>query len=918
MGSILDLVQRNPNFAPLMRYVENARDKDRVETKIQDVAIGIAKAWRGLGRKGEEKLAHFIDELTNMTYLTEEEKKRGTVRHPTVEDVKALVKKTEIDDKGLAIVVQVRKFTEGMLDKFADLSRAAAMKIIDPVARAQKLDEINAKVRNLKAKPYFPFMRFGLHFVKIVNANGVVTHFQTFERKGLISAERQQQSKAEQLRGVVGPGEEVKVGKLPATSEPFMGLPPNMLDLIREKLILTPSQLDALSQLQFQMSPAQSYMHFFQHKRYVPGYSRDFLRAFSRYAFHGSRYYAKALYVDAMRQNIRDAHAVGGNKATEIGDFMTDHLENTILNVKGDYGILKGMMFFWAMGYSPASATLNMTQTPMITFPFLASHFGILKASRKMSNVMTKLSTFYKRGTYEGMPDWQMQGLSHGIRTKRIVETQAPELAAMSQGGIFKFSSGANAAQRAANQILEKSAFMFESIEQWNRRIVFRATMQLAYENPGSRLEQEAMKRYPGEYRELTEKQGLGDREARAIVTAGHATDRTQFVYAGWARPRFMRGKYLGAVFIFKRYLQSLMFLLGSDKKFFFHYALVAAALGGLGGIPGAEDTKNLIQAMLRFLGFNADVEKAMMTYIKDNLGESIVPADVILHGLARRGFGIPAALDALGSVFTGRPGRGLDMTKQGQNVPAPVFDRSKAVTPGPIIPEAVWQLMDPGKEVGESIGGASSQALGYGFSAAVNMFKAISDNHLHWTDLKRWEKAEPRALASLSKMYRGLTEADPDRPGFTRERSGGPQSGTTVTRYDLRDPEQLMEVLGVGLGYNDLRRANEWNRITHQNEHTKYIDIQRKGLMEQYDEARQSSPQEFDALLQKIQDFNEGLSDVDKGKAITSKSIKESMQGRARQKAARENNIPVQKGNRPIAEEYERIYPRTIEVIPR
>ena len=916
-ASILDLVQKNPNFTPLMQYVAKARDKDRVETKIQDMALGIAKAWRGLGRQMEEKLANFIDELTNMTYLTEDERKRGTVRHPTVEEIRALVTKTGIDERGLAIAVRVRQFTESLLDLTSDLARNEAMKIIDPVARAGKIDEINAKVRNLKAKPYFPFMRFGLHFVKIENANGVVTHFQTFERKGLVSAERQQQRKMEELRKILSPGEKISIGKLPETSEPFVGLPPNMLDLIRDKLVLTPSQLDGLSQLQFQLSPAQSYAHFFQHKRYVPGYSRDFLRAFSRYAFHGSRYYAKTLYVDGMRQDIRDARAVGGVKAARIADFMVDHLQNSILDVKGDYGKLKGMMFLWAMGFSPASATLNMTQTPMISFPFLASHFGGIKASRKMASVMSKLSTFYKRGTFEGMPDWQMQGLSHGIRTKRIVETQAPELAALSQGGIFRLSSGGSALQRGANQILEKSAYMFEMVEQWNRRIVFRATMQLAFENPGSRLEQEAMKRYPGEYRELTEKMGLGDREARAIVTAGHATDRTQFVYAGWARPRFMRGRLAGSIFIFKRYLQSLMFLLGSDKKFFFHYLLISAAMGGLGGIPGVEDLKNIIQAMLRFLGYNADVEKAIRTYIKDNLGDG-VPGDVVLHGLARRGFGIPAVLDALGSIYTGRPGRGLDMTKPGQNIPYPVLDRSKAVTPGPIIPEAVWQLMDPSKSVGESIGGAQTQALGYGFSAAVNMWKAIADNHLHVTDLKRWEKAEPRALASLSKMYRALTEADPEKPGFTRERSGGPKTGTTVTRYDIRDPEQLMEVIAVGLGYNDLRRANEWDRIIHQSEHTKYVDMQRKALLEQYDEARRSSPQEFDALKQKIQEFNSGLSEMDRGKMITAKTIESSMGARAREKTAREQNIPVQRGNRPIAQEYERVYPRTIEVIQR
>ena len=36
------------------------------------------------------------------------------------------------------------------------------------------------------------------------------------------------------------------------------------------------------------------------------------------------------------------------------------------------------------------------------------------------------------------------------------------------------------------------------------------------------------------------------------------------------------------------------------------------------------------------------------------------VPPDLVLHGLSRVGFGIPALLDMMGSWVTGRPGRGL------------------------------------------------------------------------------------------------------------------------------------------------------------------------------------------------------------------------------------------------------------------
>lgn len=916
-GSILDLAARNPNFTPLHRYIELARDKDRKEKDIHNKAVEIVKQWRGLGKRQAEGLAEFLDEITNMTYLSPQERQRGVQRHPTPQEIAALAKRLGLGQEALSVAVRVRKFSEGILDITSQLAREEAMKIIDPAVRVQELTKINASVAQMKQKPYFPFMRFGRHFVTVKNANGVVQYFETFERKGLMSAERQQQRKAEEMRRQ-HPTSTVEVGLLPKTVEPFMGLPPNLIDLIKRKLTLTPAQLDALDQLKFQLSPSLSFQHHFQHKRYTPGYSRDFMRAFSRYAFHAGRYYGKTMYVGDMQAEIANARAAGGNVASRIADFMSDHLQNAILDVKGDYGTLKGLMFFYAMGFSPASATLNMTQTPMVTFPFLAAHFGAAKAAKEMSNALGRIGTFYKRGTYENLQDWEFKALSYGIRTGRIVETQASELAGFSQGGIFKHTLGGNAVQQGGAWVLEKSSWMFEMAEQYNRRIAFRAALKLAHNNPDAKIVKESLQRYQAEYQDLINNWGFSPIEAQAVVTAGYVTDRTQFVYAGWARPKFMRGRLAGSIFIFKRYIQSLLFLFGSDMKFAWRYALIAALMGGVGGLPYMDDLKNLVQAVLRWMGFNADVETELQKYIKDFVGDAI-PGDMVLHGLARRGFGIPQILDMLGSLYTGRPGRGFDMTKGHQNVPFPQLDRSKAIT-STIVPEQFWKLGDPGKDPGDAMGGAASQALGYGFSAATNLFKALTDTHLSVDDPKRWEKAMPRAAASISKMYRAFTELeDPSEPNVTRERSGGKAGGSTVVRYDMRDPEQVMEVIMLGLGYNDLRRSNEWNRIIHQAEHTKYIDAKRKGLLEAYHEAWSSDDDvAFDKAKKKIDEFNDGLSDADAGKRITQKTLDQSVKARERTKAARESNVPVQRGNRGIAEEYESVYPRTIDLIRR
>src|SRR5258706_15640741 len=165
----------------------------------------------------------------------------------------------------------------------------------------------------------------------------------------------------------------VTVGILPEEVENFSGLPSLLLQHIRDRLELTPAQIDAMQQLQYELSPALSFPHRFQHKNYVPGYSMDFARAFSNYAFHGARYYARTKYVPGLRQNIDEARKVGGNRASRIANYMADHLKNTILDAKGDYGIFKAGIFFLGLGYVPAAGTQNLLQTPLVTLPYFAT-----------------------------------------------------------------------------------------------------------------------------------------------------------------------------------------------------------------------------------------------------------------------------------------------------------------------------------------------------------------------------------------------------------------------------------------------------------------------------------------------------------------------------------------------------------------
>jgi hypothetical protein len=369
------LVDRFPNFAPLLRYAERSREMKLDSARIQDAALRIAKEWRSLGDRAEP-LAALIDDVANMRYLSDSEKKNGVERHPTKQEFTDLVRRHKVSSAALNVFFKQKNF----FHVFLDLVRKNAIEdakrtITDPVKLANKVDAINIEVKLLADRPYFPMLNFGTHYVAVVDSAGEYVFFKTYERKGLKSAQQVQQEARKKLENGLPADHTVIDGILPESTQPFVGLPRMLLEGITSSMSLTPAQQTALKQMRFG-STASRYKYLFEHKSYVPGYSHDFLRAFSRYAFHGARFYARTKYIPSMQKEINNVRLVGGNQAGSIANYMEDHLYNTVLDAKGDYGKLKGGIFLFTFGYSVAGATINLSQIPFFTHNFLSTRFG--------------------------------------------------------------------------------------------------------------------------------------------------------------------------------------------------------------------------------------------------------------------------------------------------------------------------------------------------------------------------------------------------------------------------------------------------------------------------------------------------------------------------------------------------------------
>jgi len=878
--SVIQIAERNPHIRSLFTYKELSQQKTLERQIIMDEALRTIKKWRKLSREQADALSGLIDDYMNMRYRTPQEVATNVSRMPTQAELGQLVTQNKVGAEAFALFGEIQQSFLQMLDRYEAVLRQDAMKIVDPAAQTAKLASIQSQFATLRQQPYFPAMRFGDLTLEVRDAAGNLVEFFTFESK-------RARGKALDLMRTKYPqsaGYSHKINKLPESAGPFTGIPPAFLDLIERKLNLSLPQRDALELLRFEMAPSHSFKHRFERKNRTPGYSLDFQRSFANYFFHGSNHLTRIKYLDAMRQVVKDLRdesraMLDGEKRQRIADVVEDHL-NYELNPRADWSTLRAITFLWYLGFSVASATLNMTQVAVGSYPMLASGFGDINATRALLNAIRKIGTYYKKGTISGLAatDIEMRALDEAVKEGVIDEAQAPELAALSEGSNLQGSVSGHI-HRKWIHLMEVSAAMFQATEKWNRRVTFRAAFQLALEQPRAKYVIEAIQKNTHQYDRLLNA-GWAPRHAAAFVTAKQATESTQYIYGQYAQPRMMRGK-MRTILIFQSFVQNTLFMLWNNPTVAIRSILVMAVLGGFMGLPGMEDLKGIIKLIgKRVFGAQWDLDDEIRKFLIEHVGGEVAP-DLVLHGLSRFGMGVPTVMDWVG-------------------LPAPTVDMSRSIGMGRVLPIDLNAAFGGGMRPERNMLDTVQRGSGASFSIAFNIWKAINDSQTDLDSLARVQKALPRFAQGIARSYQAFNE------GAILNRQGNP-----VIRFDPQDTRQMMEILAMAGGYQPLRLTAKWDRVMAEKEAIEFWDLRRNGLLRQFWSATQSgSADDRDRVRESIRRYNEMLPDAAKGKAITSDTLRRSVDTRRRLQSLQEQGLPAQKSNVGIVQEIQRLHP--------
>jgi len=909
---------QNMKVPGVARYIRGIMDWWADKSALTALADARARALAKMDKKELQNFSHYVHEVTIQSdekerKLTVEEKTKIAEKYPLTERAQQLVEETSGD---FALILN------DVMDVLkADLPRR--FRHLPEGIRLQKIAEMEAKLDAERTamldRDYWPLSRFGKFWVQVetkvpvsfqgrdFNAGSVVL-FEAYETVG------EQRARKAQLSKQYGAKANVGSGKFSDTVMSFQGMPPQLVARLKammaagteteQMLDAEKAVKDAMTDAEFEaatktytilkeqaekniedqltgfdemlhnMAPGQSFKQRLQRRKGTPGYSLDAVRGYATYmqtaANHLARirHYAELMdSIDDMKEFRKQVEKTDeGNSLMDLEDYFRQHYQYA-MNPGEEWAYLRAFGFQWYLGGVVKSAAINLTQTALMTGPVLTDRYGVKDGISYMSKAMVDLRKGLSEdhaleGDLLGAIDW-------GVKQGFLNESLATELSALSQGsnlqqlmlGSFLKSDKAAKGIRVAS---EWGAYLFQNMEKVNRYIAFMASYRLARDKM---LKEAGVKTVD----ELTDEDARADLMEKARWSGRDIIDRTQFEYARWNRPMFMRHR-RSHLFLFKMYQQNFLYFTFTDPAKWKMMLMMGLMAGGA-GLPFAEDIWRVLEIMAHFmsktLGIKNPIKEAEVdaaAFIQD-LG---VRPDLLLHGMSRYTFGM---WDLSGSLGQGSQVPGMEALKQGATG-VKSYDK--------VWPSAVEDIAGP-------VWGIPSR-----FLQAMS-----SESPDKW---REWEKALPKALNGPSKALRRWSR------GYESNYAGH-DIGVEFKfdPYDMEHNAKLAgELGGQALGFATTRVTEESELRWLTRQHIAYWQSQRQHLLKQLGwvvEIDKGDNREAIADLKKaIKKYNNKV--PDRGMRISGDTVQASLASRGRAAEAAKRGLPTQRAGRQISQE--------------
>lgn len=466
-------------------------------------------------------------------------------------------------------------------------------------------------------EPYFPLARFGRHFVTVRDVDGTVLSFSRRERAA--DATRL----AREMREAY-PGKTIETGVMDEAGAGLReAMDPRLVAEIEHILGsegVDASVMDAIWQRYLQSMPDLSTRKRFIHRKGTAGFDADALRAFSSHMFHAAHQMARLKYGVDLQEQL-DQAAEQARKADDPTRAMTlvnelGKRHQWVMNPQGSAAVqaVTSAMFLWYLGLTPASAIVNLTQTPMLGVPILGAKFGLARSSAALLGatrdfVAGKGSA--QRGRLSEEERWAMERF---YESGLIDRTRSHDLAGVG-------STGVNYSPLRA-RVMAIASWGFHMTEVANREVTALAAFRLA--------------------------RAAGQDAFAALDSAHEMTWKIHFDYSNSSRPRILQSDAAKLVGVFQNYQLNMWYRLFRDlhqsfagdtpqarREARYQLAGITGMMTLLGGVTGLFGFHVLMAIAGMFFGDKDDpydFEEQMKRHVVDLFGPDV--GGMILNGV--------------------------------------------------------------------------------------------------------------------------------------------------------------------------------------------------------------------------------------------------------------------------------------------
>lgn len=522
------------------------------------------------GRKANSQATMLSEVMREATREQYDPEKDGEPKNPQQEKIAELWEKLEPETR--ALYVRVREFYEKGFEERKKILMEAASKAKKAGANTREVDRMFAKMKG----PYFPLMRLGKYYSVGMSAElaalmekqeaGTASSAELSRIERLRKDEKHFVSSGYQTRAEAARAAEAHkrtlgygyyneaekklasaVSAVPdvAAIEAHIAadLPPEMRESVR----------DMLTQMYFDLLPEHHALKSAMKRTGAHGEEADMRRVFAasatRLAHHISRMKNATDLSEAM-QKVRQA----SRKDEALRNVYNTLVEHAALSMDPNEGnerwvsTVMTTSYLANLGLSPAFILTNLTQVPMITYPWLSARFGWGATSRAMAAALADVTKLMKvtygndkffKGGWRSEFDWTSMFPEGSGPARMFTEMLNRNLLDITMehdlGAVAEMRSG------AADQILKVMNTPVRLSELANRALTALTAYRLSLAKDGS--------------------------HDKAVEMAAQALSKTQLDYSYLNAPFFMKSvmgsKSAARIMMqFRKYQQGMLYLI--------------------------------------------------------------------------------------------------------------------------------------------------------------------------------------------------------------------------------------------------------------------------------------------------------------------------------------------------------------------